>query len=1736
MQWIVPKEKGVSVNIIEMPDGSSSIGIFGATSHPDIWKSAIEAGFRISKSGNTLLRQGGIRKSESQKIFRGMSIENVPDNVVRIQRKRSNEVPSGVGADTQSVRFLGLNYMGRRVMESMVSRNRFLENQDENTSVLSEENITVPAAFLRATSTEDLSFCTDGFILRAREEFLRQSDFMDFCRTVYSDPQIDVFDPRLRKVQENIEASLFRAINAEFNRSGGNFVHAYSFAERIMSHLPEPQIRTSESIEFQQYSTPQTMALAAQYMLGDMTGIRILEPTIGNASLLSGISNAIVTGVEIDDARFALAGTMLKDAMSNNKTTLINGDFNDLSFGNSEFDVVISNPPFGGTKKTVFNEELSVQRIDFQIALKALTHRIDKGRSVFIIAADRENIFPGKEGLISGGSAHFFRWIADHYEFRVAEVAGSMYRKQGASYPTRMIAIGRKYTPEEVAEAMSTKKYRLTGRIPSISNHEELWNTACEFREFLEHSVSFSDKNGVADVVAQSPEPEESFGENEFQTQYIPMSGGETSAMIPKNLMTPQNIGFSRFLADNPDGPEEFVMRKLQIDEDGLKDFAPEQIDAVALGIWNMERNRALILADQTGMGKGRVVAAIMRWAAMNDRQVNFMSEKHSLFSDIYRDLRDIGSDEIMIPFIMNNDVRVVSMTGDRQDVIVNKTQGSVRNKIIESGLPSIEHGYNLMLSTYSQYNKEPSKSKKSAYIAAGSSGAVMVLDESHNAAGDSNTGGNIKNAIDSSSSVVYSSATYAKTRKNMAIYSKAFPKSVNPAILDQILATGGEPLLEIMSSMLCEDGVLVRREHDLSRLKFSVIENDQGRIQDNSRISDQVSAVLEAISYYSGDISSICSLANKKIKKILEDLPEASRGGARMGVSSFNFGSRLFSISRQFSLILNTEAIAQNAIRALNNGCKPVIVMEHTMESIVKQMLRTDREPENGTDFVSDDEIEVAEFIGREPLTMRDILSRLLDKAMTVSVITGYGMREKTTVVDLVGEYMDAAAAKRAVESLNDAVDHIRNLIGQVDDMMAMPIDQISHRIRESGYSVGEVSGRSTTWDIQKDGSVVPIANTREKNAEIFNFNSGQYDAIVLTRSGCTGISLHASESFSDQRQRILIEAQIALNVAERVQFFGRVNRRGQVSFPEIWSVVSGLPWENRMLAMQNMKLRKLSANTQSNRRNSAEMSEVPDMLNQIGNAVAKDLLLDNPDISRTLGIDMEVESDDEESASDESANYFINRLTGRLCLLPVSKQKFIYENLINDFKDKIDELTVRGENPLEARIFDVKGEIVENIQITPSEAEGSGIGSVFDSPVFAQKLFWTETAEPFRRADLVKRANESIAGSIAEGDFTEKPDGRSTSQAIRIYNSTIEPEDRIAAFDLTELMNSITESRDRASKEMVAPMVERRIKDMVQDGADVSMRDEAACMRLAEIITNDLINSEEANPVKRLFDRTRWLTKNLQNLTPGNAINMKTEMLGEFRGFITDLRITKRDNGKCHLLGDYRISVVRPGSRYPTNLSLASLFEDETYNPVVDYSVLSGLLNEFDSSPAGEVSFSRWILSGNLFRASEMALASKIGVSGIYTTKDGARHRAIICQPLVDLKMISSSKVAISCENAVKRIIEDIEAPHNVKSRCAQFSIGVANINIFNSPEPRVYRLRLAIPGVKSLSSQFIKNKKLAEIIGSFSGTRKTMMATKEEAVAEDIKAVVETLYESGLYMTDSIEKTISAKPSSV
>lgn len=1661
MQWLKTGKKNAFAHMIEMPDNSFVIGILGLSPSDSEWQRAVaNHQFKVSASGRALLRRGGVKFNEFKSIFPAATVADMPQDQIYIRRDKPTE--RSVLPDTQASVFIGKNYLGQDVYTTATGA-RYINGRDGQP--VSEETAAVAPAFLRATHPGDIELCADGFVRRMEQEHLRANDLRAFCGIIYGESGlVEQTDSRLRDVQEAIEAAIFRSATRALHESG-DIKAGFQAAASLTEHQPSMSFRTSTSIELQQYSTPLTLSIAAQYALGDVGGQSVLEPTIGNASLVSAMSGAKVTGVEMDKARFQRTKLALEqsEGLDASVANLVHGDFIEAEFDN-QFDAVIANPPFGGLQKPVTMNGLRVTRIDHQIMMKSLQHRKDDGRAVFIVGADRDNMFPDNEGKISGGSERLFAWLADHYEIQAFEVDGDLYRKQGAGYPVRVIAVGAKRSEAQARQAKETKEFRISS-MPVVKTLDELWSQSTSMREFLGAwgpSVTEVEKSQIEVEAKKAAEEIEnpSFG-NDFQSQYIPMSSGSTAAMIPRNMVVPQQVAFNSFLKDHQD-PVEFVKSELRMED--LSGFEPEQIDAIALGIWNMKRGRALILADQTGMGKGRVVAAIARWAALNERQCNFLTEKAGLFSDLWRDVRDIGSESVFTPFIMNADEKIVSLDGDEQETLVQKTPNAVRSRLIEAGVPPIEEGYNLLLATYSQFNRPEVKSAKSGYIKNASQGGVIIMDESHNAAGDSNTGRNITEAVMVAGSALYSSATFAKNAKNMGVYYKAFPDSVNIESLTETLITGGEPLQEVLSAMLCEDGVLVRREHDLSHLKFTTLDVPPATLERNESLSDRMSDILAAMSYFSGDVEKVAKELDKEIQERLKKLSSEQREGKRLGVSYTNFGSRLYSISRQFALILATEQVAENAIRALKNGQKPVIVLEQTMESIMNEM---------ANDMTLDERAEAMAGKDRTiaPLTIKDLMHRLLDKMMYIVRTEDYGNTERVSV-------FDADTSPEARKAAKDAVDAIRKDIDALPDMPAMPLDLIANKLHEAGYTCGEVSGRGTTYSMNKDGTVTPEKNLREKNAEIFKFNSGEHDAMILTRSGCTGVSLHASEKFADRRQRVMIEAQIAQNVNERVQFFGRVNRRGQVSSPEIWSVTSGLPWENRSLAMQNMKLRKLSANTQSNRNNAAEMKDIPDILNPIGNEVCKAYLLNNPEIMVRLSIDPEKEED----GQNEDGCYFANKLTGRLCLLHVAEQRRIYAEITDEYHKMLADLSHKGINPLESRVLDVKAEVEERKLLMP----GQESSSVFDAPVYAEKIVWTEDIEPIRSEAAINLAKGSIDKLIEGVGF--KLDERTGTWNLP-YMLRNRAEAGLPVVDPSAYLELAKKGFRNAMLRAVPEQFENR--DDPEAGVQAA------------------IDAKDMNAVKRMNDRMNWLNNHVLHLMPGCPIQFTTED-GPVTGVITS--VVPPAQGKEHYLGSWEIKVLPVGAQKPVPMTYNTLIEDGSF--MAKPSAYKLVHDQLDAAPSGKLRFSKWTLTGNLFRAAELAAKSGLGRAGIYTDKSGSRHRAVLCNASVNLSDLFTMEISLSEADAKEEIPNILAA-----KQAGEIDFGGGFALRWDAK-----MMRLLTPGTKTAGGRVFLDDAIRSFTGEFAGSRQVMSA--EFKRPKDMDAFISALYRAGLALKKRID----------
>lgn len=1694
MPWVDLEPHGAKLSIFRFPDGRMRIVLTGVKDGSEQWRWAEAQGYvattnRLSLyTDNTMVSPrsflGPFPKGRLVSVSRNELIRVVsPDNARSI--RAANEL--------RAAKVMGLNYLGQTVWEGVAGR--FIRPEGGGQPINERES--QAALFLRAKDDDAMALCADGLVeTMVRGEVLRSGELRRFAGVIFGGPgPVEATDGRLRGVQEAVEAAMQRRLEKEARRPDRA---AFDLAVAMTERQPPFVYRTSSSVENQQYSTVLPLAVVAQRLLGPTQGKSVLEPTIGNGSLVSLLPDgADITGVEIDPARVSQVGR-LREGMS-----ISVGDFTKIPKEElPEVDAVIANPPFGGLFPNVDMHGLRVSRLDHLILMKALEARKDQGRAVFIIGADRENLVDSKAGLIAGVSKSLFNWLADHYELPgVAEIDGRLYEKMGAGYPVRLVVVGDRRSPEVALKARQTKEFRLPERLPVLRSWDEVWafsealvHKAPGVAEPEEEAATAADEM-VAPVEAVAPEiPVEVVTEaavepdhtalrmdNSYQTPYVPASQiGEATAMIPRNMQGPVSKALDE-LEQNYGTVDEFVASKLQMTLTDLGEaFSPEQIDAVALSIARIDEARGFIIGDQTGLGKGRQVAAMARYAALSRHHAVFVTEKPNLFSDLWRDIQDICVDmdphNIFRPLILNDGVNIKD--GQNKVVFPAARKEEVKRLLADNIHPA-EEGYTITFATYSQFNRELAKSLKAGWLGKAAKDSLVLLDESHNAAGASNTAENLGIAVEDAWGCIYSSATFAKNAKNMAAYAKVFPATISMEELPDILAVGGEPLLEILAANLAEDGTMIRREHDLSNLTFETL-NDDKYYDRNRELADRLSEILLAMSHLSGDVNRMAKALNKEMRKDLDKLSPEQRKGNRMGVSSMNFGSRLYTILRQFQLAIKVDVVADDAIEQLSLGRKPVIVTEQTMESLLAETLFgiNDEQEES-----AETEVVVAGAMEFDGLTFRDVLSRVLDKIDVIVERDDYGSVSRTTAVAKAENEEQAKAWERAKEN-------IFRLIAAFPDLPVSPLDSIRERITAAGFTCGEISGRKFQINSLKkpiivdgvevvpasDGKITVTPRPDDRLKTIHGFNHGQLDAVILTKAGSTGISLHSSEKFEDQRQRVMVELQIANNVAERMQFFGRVNRKGQVNAPIIKTVSSGLPCEMRVLAMQNVKLRRLSANCQSNRESAAETKEIADILNPFGNEVVYRFLENNPTVAETL--DIKLDQAELEAGTDEI--YFVNKLTGRIALLPIADQEEILDLITTEFTTSLADLDKLGENPFKAAENDWGARVVARELYDGAENPNA---SVFERPVYLTTLQWEE--------EVVPMAWEAIEADTLHGIEELASDGR-----VAVGGEPVNGFPRVKFDKLADEVKALFMAK-----------VEELIPMMIDPGKGL------------ETLT-DFLNAKDPNSVQATMARRDFLVRCLRDLIPGQVVNFTGEGGETLRGMVTQVVLPDQDK-YLHLLGKYEVKIAVPGERKPQVFSFYGLQRN-------GYSVQTIIWREvmeqaFRDAPAGQVVRNRMVLDGNLFRAAQIAATGNLGRSGIYTDAEGNRQRAIILRCAVDMEAIKNAppRVALPAQAATllhtERDLTLMTTPMLDRSASATF-------RALPSGE-----LVITVPGTKQTGGKLFLDDKVRALVGDFAGNRSQMTARVPLARAGEVMQEVYRIY-GGLYAPPKLRDRIN------
>lgn len=271
----------------------------------------------------------------------------------------------------------------------------------------------------------------------------------------------DIKDTDLQELAETAIVQRARSIAAsEATDNAGKFKRILNLYE----NQPSLNQRDSERVMKQQYSTPAPYAfLADMYVKGNGKEIKsALEPSAGNGMLTIGLPKDAVHVNDIDAQRLAnLRMQGFKNVTSQDGT---------LPFADKDVDVVVTNPPFGSTTPKEY-DGYKISSLEGQMAINALESMKKDGRAAIIIGGKTEY---AKNGSLNPKDKAFLGYLYSHYNVEdVINVDGSLYAKQGTSYPTRIILINgrRNYDPEHKVFPPVEKD----ARAEAVKDYDELY-------------------------------------------------------------------------------------------------------------------------------------------------------------------------------------------------------------------------------------------------------------------------------------------------------------------------------------------------------------------------------------------------------------------------------------------------------------------------------------------------------------------------------------------------------------------------------------------------------------------------------------------------------------------------------------------------------------------------------------------------------------------------------------------------------------------------------------------------------------------------------------------------------------------------------------------------------------------------------------------------------------------------------------------------------------------------------------------------------------------------------------------------------------------------------------------------------------------------------------------------------------------------------------------------------------
>ena len=820
--------------------------------------------------------------------------------------------------------------------------------------------------------------------------------------------------------------------------------------------------------------------------------------------------------------------------------------------------------------------------------------------------------------------------------------------------------------------------------------------------------------------------------------------------------------------------------------------FSSEQVDAIAVAIYNIEqKGQGCIIGDQTGIGKGRIAAGMIRYAAAQNLKAIFLTEKPNLFSDLFRDIINIGSDDAiplevlkgyrdihkkvkkeegleetdqdedqepevtvvkmpvykvnenyesdivgkrqLKPFIVNGRDSKTDIKDEGGNILYKGLQSNELKNVIDAGV--IPADADFVLGTYSQF-RGATDSTKMQYLLKIAQGNIVIMDESHNASGSSNVGTFLKKALSQTKGVVFLSATFAKRPDNMPIYASKTAMSeanMTSEALVTAITTGGVALQEIVSSNLVAEGQMIRRERSFEGIEVNYHYLDVSqelRGFPNLNKEQEHRAIMDAATSVIRDIIAFQTDYVEKEIEALDKIQKAEYKEVEGRKGTKNAGIDNMPV---FSGIFNIINQLLFSIKA------------ESVAEVAIQRLKEGKKPVIA--FASTMESFLNQLTNDDGSLVKDgdIISSDFSKIFEKRLAGVLRYTEKDESGESEGKMMDVTTMSEEFQTAYyGLVDKLKKLsIG----LSSSPIDVLTDKLEKAGYTFVEVTGRTRKLKILPNGKAQVKSRVKIGANDAFRqFNNNEVDCLLINQSGSTGASAHAIATKlipKDQvKQRVMIILQAELNINTEVQKRGRINRTGQILKPIYDYAISAIPAEKRLMMMLQKKLKSLDANTSSSQKQSEDLMDAKqaDFLNKYGDMVVVAYLKENPLINKQIGDPLKIEEGKEGKETDETDA--AHRVSGRVAILTCKEQEDFYQQVAERYVSTVKYLRQTGEYDLEVEDMNLEAETIEKDIVVV----GKGGQSVFGRHSMLEKCTINNLRKPFKQKEVEAMVTESL------------------------------------------------------------------------------------------------------------------------------------------------------------------------------------------------------------------------------------------------------------------------------------------------------------------------------------------------------------------------------------------------------